>query len=276
MNYGVENVCRSVVIKGSDILTSIDKVGMLMKLFASHTSPYARKVRVVLIEKRLECELIPTDVSVPNNPSLEFNPLGKVPVLVLDDGTPVHDSAVITEYLDTVTPVGRLIPDDARPRMLVKRWEAIADGLLDAGVLLIMESRRPQNERSPAWIERQYGKIQRALQQMSDDLGERNFCFGESFSLADAAVGSALFFLDFRFPNIAWRDHYPNLVHFAEKHQNRKSFEETQPPASMALAQPPAIGSSKFPNEKADEVEPEVVLAATAKKPAAKKPKKET
>jgi glutathione S-transferase len=261
LNDGVEDRWKGVVNKGSDILVTIDKAGTLMKLFASHTSPYARKVRVVLIEKRLECELIPTDVSVPNNPSLEFNPLGKVPVLVLDDGTPVHDSAVITEYLDTVTPVGSLIPDDARPRMLVKRWEAIADGLLDAGVLLIMESRRPQNERSPAWIERQYGKIQRALQQMSDDLGERNFCFGESFSLADAAVGSALFFLDFRFPNIAWREH-------------RKSFEETQPPASMALAQPPAIGSSKFPNEKLDEVEPEVIPSEMAKKPVAKKPKK--
>lgn len=251
-----------------------------MKLFASHTSPYARKVRVVLIEKRLECELIPTDVSLPDNPSLEFNPLGKVPVLVLDDGTPVHDSAVITEYLDTVTPVGRLIPDDARPRMIVKRWEAIADGLLDAGVLMIMENRRPAKERSPAWIERQYGKVQRALQQMSDDLGDRNFCFGETFSLADAAVGSALYFLDFRFPNIPWREHYPNLVHFAEKHQHRKSFEETQPPASMALAEPPAIGTSKFPNEKADEIAPEVIAAgnmpsssneAPAKKSAAKK-----
>jgi len=245
-----------------------------MKLFASHTSPYARKVRVVLIEKRLECELIPTDVSQPNNPSIQFNPLGKVPVLVLDDGTAVHDSAVITEYLDTVTPVGRLIPDDARPRMLVKRWEALADGLLDAGVLLIMESRRPENERSPAWIERQYIKIQRTLQQMSDDLGERNFCYGESFSLADAAVGSALFFLDFRFPNIPWREHYPNLVHFAEKHQHRKSFEETQPPASMALAQPPAIGTSKFPNEKVDEVVVEAEPEKTAKRTAAKKPKK--
>jgi len=245
-----------------------------MKLYASHTSPYARKVRVVLIEKRLECELIPTDVSVPNNPSLEYNPLGKVPVLVLDDGTPVHDSAVITEYLDTVTPVGRLIPDDARPRMLVKRWEAIADGLLDAAVLLIMESRRPESELSQAWIERQYGKIQRALDQMSHDLGERNYCFGESFSLADAAVGSALYFLDFRFPNIAWRDHYPNLVHFAEKHQHRKSFEETQPPVSMALPQPPAIGSSKFPNEKPDAPVVEVIPEAPAKKPAAKRTKK--
>jgi glutathione S-transferase len=213
-----------------------------MKLFASHTSPYARKVRIVLIEKRLECELIPTDVSTPNHPALDFNPLGKVPVMVLDDGTSVYDSAVITEYLDTVTPVGRLIPDDARPRMLVKRWEALADGLLDAGVLLIMESRRPENERSMNWIERQHAKIQRSLKQMSDDLGERNFCFGETFSLADAAVGTALLFLDFRFPNITWRDQYPNLVKFVERHYKRKSFVETQPRAAMALATPPAIG----------------------------------
>ena len=202
-----------------------------MKLFASHTSPFARKVRVVLFEKRIEYDLVPTDVSRPDHAAAPFNPLGKIPVLVLDDGTPVYDSAVICEYLDTVTPVGRLIPDDARPRMLVKRWEALADGLMDAAVALVFEDRRAPAERSGAFIQRQRGKIDSALQQLATDLGERAWCHGESFTLADAAVGSALFYLDLRFKDIAWRDHHPNLLRLTERLEKRKSFEESVVPA---------------------------------------------
>ena len=214
------------MLYSADIL---NRVGV-MKLFASHTSPYARKVRIVLSEKRIECELVPTDVSVPEHPAVAINPLGKIPVLLLDDGTAVYDSAVIVEYLDTVTPVGRLIPEDARPRMLVKRWEALADGLMDAAVLLVMENRRPLSERSPAWIDRQHGKIQRALAQLAHDLGERSYCFGETFTLADAATGSALFFLDLRFPDLDWRTAHPGLLRLAERLEKRKSFEESAPP----------------------------------------------
>jgi glutathione S-transferase len=201
-----------------------------MKLYGSHTSPFARKVRIVLLEKRIECELVATDVGPVDHPALVFNPLGKVPVLVLDDGTPVYDSAVIVEYIDTVTPVGRLIPDDARPRMLVKRWEALADGLMDAAVLVLQEGRRTPERQSSAWVERQIGKVNRALAQLEHDLGERAYCCGESFTLADAAVGSALFYLDFRFPDWAWRSGHPGLVKLAERLEKRKSFEETVPP----------------------------------------------
>lgn len=203
-----------------------------MKLYASHTSPFARKVRVVLFEKRIDYELIKTDVAQPDHPALEHNPLGKVPVLVLDDGTAVYDSAVIVEYLDTVTPVSRLIPEDPRPRMLVRRWEAMADGLLDAGVAIVMERRRPATEQSPSAIERQYRKVLRALAQMAAELGERAWCHGESFTLADAAVGCALFYLDLRYPEIAWREQYPGLARLAERLAKRKSFEESVPPAA--------------------------------------------
>jgi glutathione S-transferase len=201
-----------------------------MKLYANHTSPFGRKVRVVLAEKRLECELVVTDVAPLEHSATLFNPLGKVPVLVLDDGTPVYDSAVIVEYLDTVSPVGRLIPEDARPRMLVKRWEALADGLTDAAVLLVSEGRRPAELRSEGWIERQTAKVTRALVQMANDLGERNFCHGESFTLADAALGCALFYLDFRFPAWPWRADYPALVRLADRLEKRKSFEDSAPP----------------------------------------------
>lgn len=203
-----------------------------MKLYASHTSPYARKVRVVLAEKRIDCELMTVDVSRPDHPAQAVNPLGKVPVLVLDDGTAVYDSAVIAEYLDTVTPVGRLIPDAARPRMLVKRWEALADGLMDAAVLMIQEARRPAELQSEAVRKLHLGKVLRALEQMSEDLGERSWCFGESFTLADAAVGCSLFYLDFRFPQIPWRAEHTNLVRLAERLEKRKSFEDSVPPAA--------------------------------------------
>jgi len=200
-----------------------------MKLFASPASPFARKVRIVLSEKRIDYELVPTDVSLPDNPAIAVNPLGKIPVLVLDDGTPVYDSAVIVEYLDTVTPVGRLIPEDARPRMLVKRWEALADGLMDAAVAMVMEGRRPQAQRSTAFVERQRAKVDRALAQCAHDLGDRAHCCGDAFTLADAALGSALFYLDLRFPDLPWRADYPNLQRLAERLEKRKSFEESVP-----------------------------------------------
>jgi glutathione S-transferase len=202
-----------------------------MKLYASPASPFARKVRIVLHEKRIEYEMIPVDVAPIDNAVVAINPLGKIPVLVLDDGTPVYDSSVIVEYLDTVTPVGRLIPEDARPRMLVKRWEALADGLMDAAVLLVVESRRPPELQSDMSKARQHGKIGRALAQIAHDLGDRAHCCGDAFTLADAAVGSALFYLDFRFPDLPWRADYPSLVRLAERLEKRKSFEESAPAA---------------------------------------------
>ncbi len=200
-----------------------------MKLFASPASPFARKVRVALSEKRIDVEIVPVDVSSPDHLAMAHNPLGKIPVLLLDDGTAVYDSAVIVEYLDTVTPVGRLIPEDPRPRMLVKRWEALADGLMDAAVAVVMEGRRPVNEQSPAALERQRGKMRRALAQMAADLGERAYCFGESFTLADAAVVCALAYLDLRFPDWGWREEHPVLSRLADRMERRKSFEDTAP-----------------------------------------------
>ncbi|MDE3011994.1 MAG: glutathione S-transferase N-terminal domain-containing protein [Pseudomonadota bacterium] len=203
-----------------------------MKLYGSHSSPFARKVRVVLSEKRLDYEFVPTDVAQADHPAQAYNPLGKIPVLLLPDGTPVYDSAVIVEYLDTVSPVGRLIPEEARPRMLVKRWEALADGVMEAAVLLIMESRRAAELRSSAVDARQRGKVQRALNQIAHDLGERAHCCGDAFTLADAAIGSALFYLDFRFPEFAWREQHANLARLAERLEKRKSFEDTMPRAA--------------------------------------------
>src|SRR5215213_4699298 len=167
-----------------------------MKLIGTPTSPYTRKARVVLAEKRIEYDFI---VDAPYDASTRVaahNPLGKVPVLVLDDDTTIFDSRVIAEYLDNASPVTKLIPEDTRQRIQARRWEALADGCTDAAVAIVMESRRPGEYQYGEWIARQQTKVERALQVMSDDLGRRGWCCGGSFNLADVAVGCCLGFLD--------------------------------------------------------------------------------
>ena len=200
-----------------------------MKLLGSVTSPFVRKVRIVLIEKHIDFELV-TDTLVGDIPLIEkYNPLGKIPALVLDDGLTLFDSQVITEYLDAISPVGHLIPETPRERAVVKRWEAMADGILDAGVAIVLEKRRPEMEQSPTWMERQRGKMERGLAQMSKELGTRAWCTAESLNLSDLATGSLLFWLDFRFSEWPWRQQYPNLNALALKLEQRKSFKETLP-----------------------------------------------
>lgn len=202
-----------------------------MKLIASLTSPYARKVRIALAEKKIEYELVEAapwaeDTNVP-----AFNPLGKIPVLVLDDGTSLFDSRVIVEYLDTVSPVSRLIPEPNRQRIAVKCWEALADGICDAAAAIVIEGRRPLKQRSKSWVERQRGKVERGVKQLSAELGDKPWCSGESYTLADIAAGCALGYLDLRQPDVAWREGYANLSRLAEKLAKRQSFSDTIVPA---------------------------------------------
>jgi len=203
-----------------------------MKLIASLTSPYARKVRIVLAEKRIECDLIEDSPWEPDTRVAEYNPLGKVPVLVLDDGTGLFDSRVIVQYLDTVSPVSRLIPEAGRQRIAVKRWEALADGICDAASAIVIERRRPVKQQSSQWIDRQRQKIDLGVSELASDLGERAWCNGEAYSLADIATGCALGYLDLRHPDVEWRDAYPNLVKLTDKLGKRPSFVETVPPAA--------------------------------------------
>jgi len=205
-----------------------------MKLLGSLSSPYVRKVRVVLAEKKLECQLELVDVWSADSSLQRSNPLGKVPCLVMDDGNfNLFDSRVIVEYLDALSPVSRLLPATGRERVEVKWWEAIADGVLDAGILMRIEStQRPPELRSDAWMARQRSKVQAALKLMSEQLGDKNFCVGQhtnNYTLADVAVGCALGYLDFRFPDIEWREPYPNLVRLYDKLMQRQSFIDTVP-----------------------------------------------
>jgi glutathione S-transferase len=204
----------------------------VLKLIASKTSPYARKVRIALAEKKVECQMIEKSAFEPGNPVHAWNPLGKLPVLVLDDGTHLFDSRVIVEYIDLVSPVSRLIPEPARQRIAVKKWEALADGVNDAAAAIVVERRRPSNLQSNEWIARQRRKVDEGVAEFSRELGERAWCNGESFSLADIAVGCALGYLDLRLRDLDWRDLYPNLAKLADKLGKRASFADTAPPAN--------------------------------------------
>jgi glutathione S-transferase len=187
-----------------------------------------------MIEKKLEYELIVDNVWSEDTQVPQYNPLGKVPCLVMDDGGSLFDSRVIVEYLDTLSPVSRLLPQGSRDRTATKCWEAIGDGLCDAAVAIRIENhiREPQY-RSPKWLARQHGKIVNALTFMNDSLGQQPFCMGVNFSLADIAVGCALGYLDFRYASeLDWRAQFSNLARLYEKLQERPSFASTAHPAS--------------------------------------------
>lgn len=205
-----------------------------MKLIGSATSPYVRKVRIVMAEKKLEFQYVEEDVWSAQTTMHDVNPLGKVPCLVMEGGEAVFDSRVIVEYLDTLSPVGKLIPASGRERVEVKTWEALADGLLDAAILARLEQTWPgraASERSQAWIDRQRKKITDSLKAMSHGLADRPHCHGIHLSLADIAVGCALGYLDFRFPDIQWRSAHPNLAKLQERLMQRASFQDSRPPA---------------------------------------------
>jgi glutathione S-transferase len=205
-----------------------------MKLIGSLTSPYVRKVRIVMAEKRLDYQFEQEDVW--SSDRIEHsNPLGKVPCLVMEGGEAVFDSRVIVEYVDTLSPVGRLIPERGRERAEVRTWEALADGVLDAAILARLErtwAGRKDGERSTAWVDRQLRKIHAALAAMGKGLGDKPFCSGVHFSLSDIAVGCALGYLDFRFADIDWRATHPNLAKLHEKLAQRPSFIDTVPPSA--------------------------------------------
>jgi glutathione S-transferase len=203
-----------------------------MKLIGSTTSPYVRKVRIVMAEKKLDYQFVTDNVWGEDSTVAQSNPLGKVPCLVMEGGEAVFDSRVIVEYIDTLSPVGKLIPSQGRERAEVKTWEALADGLLDAAIAARLEATwagRSAQERSQAWIDRQLQKVHSSLEAMSRGLGDKSYCSGVHLSLSDIAVGVALSYLDFRFPELDWREPYPNLLKLYDKLAQRQSFIDTQP-----------------------------------------------
>ncbi len=203
-----------------------------MKLLASLASPYTRKVRIVLAEKHIDCDLEVVDVSPADNAVNEHNPLGKVPTLVLDDGTALYDSRVIVEFLDNASPASRLIPESNRERVAVRRWEALADGVLDAGLLVRYEQLRPESERGSAWVAKQVARAKRGLERLDADLGSEDWCHGDRYSLADIAVACCVGWFDFRKPGgVDGRTGYPNLARHYDRLMERPEFADTAPKA---------------------------------------------
>ncbi|OAM51384.1 glutathione S-transferase [Methylovorus sp. MM2] len=203
-----------------------------MKLLYSLTSPYARKIRIVAAEKRIDIDMVQVVLASPDSPVANHNPLGKIPVLILDDGDSLFDSRVIAEFLDHRTPVAHLIPQDHSLKIKVKRWEALADGVCDAAVMAVNESRRVAGMQDAAVIAKQYGKVERGLKALSDDLGDAKWCVDDAFSLADIALGCALGYLELRCQHIDWKAQYPNLADLYAELMKRPSFKQSVPPAN--------------------------------------------
>jgi glutathione S-transferase len=199
-----------------------------MKLYGSLTSPYVRKARILIREKGLPCEFVVADAWAADSPVPALNPLGKVPVLALDNGDALFDSPVIAEYLDSLkTPALLAAAGEARWDML--RWEALADGVLDAVVTRLLESRRPEAQQSAENIRRQEEKVARSLDYIAQRLGGKPWLAGDRFTLADLTVAVALEYTDFRYPH-DWRSRHPRLGQWLAGVSTRPAFVDTRPP----------------------------------------------
>ena len=199
-----------------------------MKLLGTNTSPYVRKVRLVLLEKNILHTYL---IDAPNDPGSQVakaNPLGRIPALILDDGTCVYDSTVIAEYVDTLHDTPKLIPrHDPLGRMRVKRWEALADGIMDSAIVVRNERTRPVNKQEPDIITQHSEAIRRALTQAATQLDEKEWCEGNALTLADLALASALVYLDLRLPEIGWRATFTNLDAWFDRMSGRASLRAT-------------------------------------------------
>jgi len=203
-----------------------------MKLLYTVNSPYARKVRIVAAEKHIDIELELVVLSDPDCPVTQYNPLGKVPVLVLSDGESLYDSRVIAEYLDNRTPLAHLIPKDNGAKSAVRRWEALADGVCDAAVAVMLEQRKDAQKQDEAFIARQMGKVERGMAALNNELGQNKWCVDDTFSLADIAVGCMLGYVSLRFDSVInLAKDYPNLCRLNKSLLNRQSFKDSMPVA---------------------------------------------
>ena len=204
-----------------------------MKLIIATPSPYARKIRVIMREKKIKFEEI---IDVPWNSNTlthGLNPLGKIPILLREDHEPLFDSKVIAQYLDNFKPNPLFYPTNLEENTYAKLLETVADGICDSIVLIFLENSRKETLRSKTWINRQERKIVEGIKFLANNLQEKKYFVGNFFSIADISVFTCLEYLDFRFPKFRWRDKYQNLVSYWEIHQNRQSFLETKPVAQI-------------------------------------------
>lgn len=205
----------------------------MLKLISAMPSPYARKVRIALAEKGLPFELM-TEVPWDRTTSTpKYNPLEKLPVLILEDGSSVYESSFILQYLELKYPQPSLLPGDVDGVIAARRLEVLCDGICDAVVLSFFEKMRSTEGRSQHWMDRQRRKIEGGVREMARLVGDRTFAVGDAFGLGDIAVGTALGYLLVRFPEFDWRSQYPDLAAFSARIEARPSFANTVPVRQM-------------------------------------------
>src|SRR5260221_8497339 len=199
-----------------------------MKLIGSRTSPYVRKIRVLLAEKQIPYDFVEENVWSPDSKVAQYNPLNKVPALLVDDGECLYDSQVIAEYLDCLPGVN-FIPAALHERVRVRRDEPLGDGIADAGIAIFLERKREAARQDPAWIARQAGKVQSGIAALSRSIAAKPAAGARRMTLGDIACGCALFWLEFRLPEFRWRED-PGLRAWAQNLEVRASFSSTRPP----------------------------------------------
>jgi len=199
-----------------------------MKLYGSLTSPYVRKVRILIREKNLACEFVVADAWAADSPIPALNPLGKVPALALDNGDVLFDSPVIVEYLDSLK-APALLPVSGVARWETLRWQALADGMLDATVSRLFELRRPAEQQSAENVRRQEDKIARSIEYTEQRLSRESWLMENRFTLADLVMAVALEYIDFRYPH-NWRGRHARLAQWLAGVSARPSMIETRPP----------------------------------------------
>jgi glutathione S-transferase len=201
----------------------------MYKLISASPSPYARKVRIALVEKALPFELI-TEVpwdSTTRTP--QHNPLEKLPILLLQDGSSVYESSFILQCLEWTHPAPALLPADVPGKIAARRLEVLCDGVCDAFVLSFFERKRATAAQSPEWLARQMRKIEGGVAGMARLVATRTFAVGDQFSLGDIAVGTAMGYLAVRFPEFEWRGRYPSLAAYCAILEQRPSFQASVP-----------------------------------------------
>lgn len=201
----------------------------MFKLISATPSPYARKVRIALAEKKLPFELM-TEVPWDSTTATpKHNPLEKLPVLILDDGSSVYESCFIMQYLEWKYPETPLLPADVDGKIAARRLEVLCDGVCDAFVLMFFEKQRAEGTISKEWMARQRRKVDGGLREMSRLIGDREFAVGDTFGLGDIAAGTVFAYLTVRAPDIDWRAANPNLGVFSDRMEKRPSFAGSVP-----------------------------------------------
>ncbi len=200
-----------------------------MKLIGSYTSPYVRKISVMLLEKGIAFDFVNDPPANAGSKVTQFNPLGKVPALVTDEGEVFFDSPIIVQFIELLNVSPTLLPWQPLEALRVRQIEALADGVTDAAVALVLESKRDADKRNEEWVIRQRAKLLRGLDVLEQHAKNRTLLNGESLNVADIAVACCIGYLNFRRVTPGWCVEHPTLISLVERLFQRESFARTTP-----------------------------------------------